>query len=608
MLIENKINFFKINQKGFTLIELLLVSLVSIILLGLIAGIFQSQTGIFTRELNQGTMEANGRSVIDFLSRGVQNAGYNISRGSRFLAASDHYMSLVFDEDDDDVIQNDEIFTYAVSNTTESISSSFSISPFFDFDDNGRGDQNETRDYEIELSLSSPPFNLYLFTPNKNDGTSLKNIAARNIDNLIIRYYDKNDDALPEGVNIDVNGSPIPPYTLSSAELNKVRKVEFEVVVRSKDEDSRENYVNNGSYLSGSVAVRDGDSLYSDRYRRNTFKAVSSPRNLITAAFGKVILSANPDPINCPDSQTIVTASVVDSEGESISEELLMRFNSSDGVISPETAFIDEGEVSVALNYDWSSASITTTVSASTEVDQDGKNIAVFNAIPITFDGKFLDDFDLGPKSSWSDVKFNPTNSRRWEAENGKYQLKSSGDSQVNLNGCSQLQNYDVVVNVQKTSNHNTDDFFSLIVRSQASNEGGIPLDYYSAEVVCFSCDGEESNSHRYLFRLVKRNGKKQLVNTLVSINLEPEEFPFDTDEDYSLKVSVADDKLIAKFWKSIEPEPADDPDEAEEPDDTLEVESNGRAITASSIELSRGNFGLSTNTNKNNFDNVVLF
>ena len=106
----------------------------------------------------------------------------------------------------------------------------------------------------------------------------------------------------------------------------------------------------------------------------------------------------------------------------------------------------------------------------------------------------------------------------------------------------------------------------------------------------------------------MKRNGQNQLVNTLVSINLEPEEFPFDTDEDYSLKVSVADDKLIAKFWKSIEPEPADDPDEAEEPDDTFEVESNGRAITASSIELSRGNFGLSTNTNKNNFDNVVLF
>jgi type II secretory pathway pseudopilin PulG len=260
MLNENKINFFKINQKGFTLIELLLVSLVSIILLGLIVGIFQSQTGIFTRELNQGTMEANGRSVIDFLSRGVQNAGYNISRGSRFVAASDHYISLVFDEDDDGVIQNDEIFTYALSNTTESISSSFSISPYFDFDDNGRVDRNETRDYEIELSLSNPPFNLYLFTPNKNDETSLKNIAARNIDNLIIRYYDKNDDALPEGVNIDINGSPIPPYTLSSAELNKVRKIEFEVVVRSKDEDSRENYMNNGNYVSGSVAIRDGDS------------------------------------------------------------------------------------------------------------------------------------------------------------------------------------------------------------------------------------------------------------------------------------------------------------------------------------------------------------
>ena len=608
MLIERKKYFFKIDQSGFTLIEVILVSLVSIILLGLIAGIFQSQTGIFRSELNQGTMEANGRSVIDFLSRGVQNAGYNISRGSRFVAASDHYVSLVFDEDDDGVIQNDEIFTYAVSNTTESTNNSFSISPYFDFDDNGRVDQDETRDYEINLSLSSPPFNLYLFTPNKNNQTSLKNIAARNIDNFIIRYYDKNDDALPEGVDTDLNGSPIPPYTLSNTELNKVRKVEFEVMVRSKDEDSRENYVNNGNYLSGSVAVRDGVSLYSDRYRRNTFKAISSPRNLITAAFGKVILSASPDPVNCPDNQTIVTASVVDSEGESISEELLMRFNSSNGEISPETAFIDEGEVTVALNYDWSSASITTTVSASTEVDQDGKSIAVFNAIPITFDGKFLDDFDSGPKSSWSDVQFNPLDDRLWEAENGKYKLKSSGDLQINLNGCTQLKNYEVVVNIQKNDNHNTDDFFSLIVRSQASNEAGDSLAYYSAEVVCFSCDGTDSNDHRYLFRLVGRNGQNQLINTLASINLEPAEFPFDMDEDYSLKVSVIDDKLIAKFWKSSEPEPADDPDETEEADDTLEVESNGRAITASSSELDRGNFGLSTNTNKNNFDNVVLF
>ena len=101
-----KKKILKTDQNGFTLIELIIGSLVSLLLLGVVAGVFQSQTGIFTRELNQGAMEANGRSVIDFLSRGVQNAGYNISRGSRFVAASDHYISLVFDEDDDESRSN----------------------------------------------------------------------------------------------------------------------------------------------------------------------------------------------------------------------------------------------------------------------------------------------------------------------------------------------------------------------------------------------------------------------------------------------------------------------------------------------------------------------
>ena len=101
MPLTGKKKILKTDQNGFTLIELIIGSLVSLLLLGVVAGVFQSQTGIFTRELNQGTMEANGRSVVDFLSRGVQNAGYNITRGTRFLAASDHFISQAFDENDD---------------------------------------------------------------------------------------------------------------------------------------------------------------------------------------------------------------------------------------------------------------------------------------------------------------------------------------------------------------------------------------------------------------------------------------------------------------------------------------------------------------------------
>jgi hypothetical protein len=563
-------------------------------------------------------MEANGRSVVDFLSRGVQNAGYNINRGTRFLAASDHFISQVFDENDDNVIQNDEIFTYAVSNTTGASNANFTISPFFDFNDDGRVDQDETRDYLIELTLQNPPFNLYLFTPNQANNSSLRNTAARNIDNLVIRYYDKNNNALPVGVltdNGEVDGKPIPPYTLSRTELNEVRKVEFEVMVRSKDEDANENKIkNNGVYLAGSVAVGGETGSYNDRFHRITLNAVSSPRNLTTAGFGKVSLSASPDTITCPASETTVTADVVDSEGVSIPDGFLVRFNSSDGVINPEIANINGGEVPVALTYDWSSASATATVSASTEVNIDGKLISVFNAIPVTFDGTFLDDFDIGPKPSWSDVESTPLSEgfqlsdRLWEVENGKYRLKSSGESQINLNGCTQLKNYEIVVNVQKTDNHNTDDFFSLIARSQNTNLPGESLGYYSAEVVCFACEGTDSTGHRYLFRLVERNSQNQLTNILNSINLEPAEFPFTTGEDYSLKVSVLGDKLLAKFWKSSEPEPADDEvEELEESDDAFEEEANGRTITFIGIEFFQGNFGISTNTNINNFDNVKL-
>jgi hypothetical protein len=612
MPLTSKNRFLKIDQNGFTLIELLVSSVVSIVLLGLIAGVFQSQTGIFTRELDVGVMEANGRSVVDFISRGVQNAGYKVNRGTRFLAASDHYISLAFDDDDDEVIQHDEIFTYAVSHPTEALNTKFTIKPFFDFDGDKRVDQNESRLYEIELSLQkNPPFNLYVFTPNKNDNIIKRYIAARNIDNLILRYYDKNNDPLPVGVatefDEDGNEIPIPPYILQKEELNEVRKVEVVVMVRSKKEDSNENYINKGDYIEGSVAVNGFTGSYSDRYRRKTLKAVSSPRNLSTAGFGKISLSANPNPINCPNTLTNVTADVVDNKGESIESidgGVSVKFNSSHGVINPKIAFVNGGEVGVALNYDWSSASITSTVSASAEVDFKGKKISILNAIPVTFDGSFFDDFELGPRSSWSDEK--SINEPLWLAEKEKYRLKSSGSSQINLNGCTLLKNYQLKVAVQKTDNHNTKDFFSLIVRSQPSDRPEETFGYYSAEVECVDCEGIDPTSHKYRFSIVKRNAQNVEVKVFGRDDLDPEEF-IDTNEDYSLMLRVSDNTLLAKFWKSSEPEPTDD---STGPVEGLGGKINGRTIRTApltELEFTQGNFGLSTNTNNNNFDDVVL-
>ncbi len=590
----------RLDEGGFTLIELLVSAGIAVALLALIAGIITSQGDTFSRQIVLGQMQANGRDAVDFLSRSIQNAGYNISRGSRFLAASDHYISTVFDEDDDGVIQSDEIITLSVSNATGQTTETFLISPYFDFDDDGRVGRDETREYEIELTLHEPPFNLYLFTPGKTSSAYTKHMAARNIDNLVIRYYDKNNEALPPDDSI--------PYTLTKAELSQIRKIEFEITVRSKAEDPNEKYINSGSYPKGSVAAQGGPGSYNDRYHRQNFKAVSSPRNLVTAPFGKIALSPSPNPINCPRSETVVTASVIDLEGDPVSDALDVTFNASSSRwpdslrISPELGSLNRGEASTTLSYDWSSPSLTTTVSASTQVDFEGKKIPVFNAIPVTFDGQLLDDFDAGLKPGWVEYPSPPPGSSRWLAEDKKYRTRAAGDNN-STNGCELLKNYEVTVDVQKEANHAQGDYFGLILRSPASLKDAA-RGYYVARVVCSSCAGDPA-SHSYTLELVDKQGSMETV--LTSVDLEPVPFPFITGEDYTLKASVTGETLAAKFWKSSELEPSDDPDEPPKPADPLEPARNGRTIAVDHASYPQGKIGLTTNTNINTFDNVAV-
>ena len=596
-------NIFKLGEKGFTLIELIIGSVVVIVLLALVSGIIKSQGNTFSRQLSLNQMENNGRAAVDFLSRSIQNAGYNISRGSRFLAASDYYISTVFDENDDGVIQNDEIIILSVSNVSSQATDTFSISPYFDFDDDGQVDRFETRDYQIGLTLLRPPFNIYLFIPNKTDSNVLKNAVVRNIDNLVIRYFDKNNMPLPEGVDLDINGSPIPPYTLTKAELSQIRKIEFEIIVRSNNEDPNSTYANNGTYLTGSIASQKGTASYNDRYHRQSFKAVSSPRNLVTAPFGKIILSANPNPINCPQDKTVVTANLVNLEGDPVSKELEVQFNASGGEISPKTVSLFDGEASTALGYDWSSSNLTTTVSASTQIEFEGKKIAIYNAIPVTFDGQFLDDFDAGLKSGWIEHPRSSSSFSRWVVDVGKYKTRETGDNN-SINGCEQLRNYEVLVNVQKKGDHAQGNYFGLILRSPSDLKFA-SRGYYMVRVICFSCDGANPENHRYRLELVDKQGL--FDNVLTSVDLEPSEFSFNTNEDYTLKAIVTDDILIAKFWKSTELEPSDDPADTPKPEDPPDPARNGRTIKAHSSSYSQGKVGVTSNTNINTFDNFSV-
>ena len=582
-----------VDEKGFTLIELIVSSAIAIALLALVAGIITSQGDFFSREITLGQIQSEGRAAIDFLDRSTRNSGYNVIRGSRFLAASDHYISMVYDEDDDGVIQNDEVIILSVSNAMNDTTETFFVSPYFDFDDDGQVGQDETRDYEIRLALSKPPFNLYLFVPNKLNSEYKQYTAAHNIDNLIIRYYDKNNMALPQGINLNSDDSPIPPYALSKAELNKIRKIEFEIIVRSKNEDPNKKFINKGTYQPGSVADQSGVHAYNDRYHRQSFKAVSSPKNLGIAPYGIIALSSKPDQVTCPKDAATITASVLDLNGEPISEPLKVIFNASAGQISPEIVSLSGGEALTTLNYDWSTSGLTATVSASAQIDVEGKNITIFNAIPVAFDGKFADDFNAGLQPGWIP---------RWVVEDGKYRTSEIGANN-SRNGCEKLKNYDVVVNIQKEGDHSQGDYFGLILRSPSSLEDN-SRGYYVARVICFSCDMDPIN-HKYRLELIDKRGL--VDDVLASVVLDPDEFPFTTGEDYTLKASVDGDTLTAKFWKSSEIEPSDNPADRPKAAEGLNPEQSGRTIMVTDTSYTQGKIGLTTNTTVNTFDNLAV-
>ena len=560
------------NENGFTMTELLVGTAISLILLGLVAGIIQSQTKTFQRQSQLGEMQSNGRAAVDFVTRSVQNAGYNVSRGKRFLAASDHYVTMVFDDDNDGTIQNDEVMTYAVSTPQGIDNEDFTITPFFDQDGDGEVDDTESRDHIISLALAGPPFNFYRITPNNADNGVLKSTVSRNIENLVIRYWDKDGDPLPIGVAVDADGVPVPPYVIPADELNDIRKVDMDIVTRSRDEDANENYVNSGTYYAGSVATQYNSNTYSDSYHRETYSAVSSPRNLVTAPWGKITMKASPATVSCPDTSTTVTASVVNQEGASVGSGISVNFNTSEGTLSPATnSTSNSGNATTTLTYDWESPSVTATISASALVDVDGEGSPVYSAIPVSFesgDGIFSDNFNNGNSDGW--LEEGATN---WNVAAGQYKTASNGDG-VSSNGCAAWQDYEAQVDIKRNGSLGTGEHVGVVLRYQSATQ------YYLARIFCTLCTGNP-NTHQYVLELVDFNsGATVLTSSSIT---------FDNNEFYILKASVDDDTLNAKFWKKTDSEPA------------------SWDITAADTSYTEGKIGMTTTTNTTTFDNVVV-
>ena len=540
------LNFFK-NERGFTLVELLVASAISVLLIALIAGVVKSQgdTFVLQNQLNQ--MQTNGRAATEFLSRAVQNAGYNVFRGTRFLAASDHYVSAVYDEDNDGIIQNNEVMTFAPGNNFSSTSETININPYFDRDGDGEVDGSETATFPIAMTLTAPPYNIYKVIP-ANSGTGVtRHLMARDIDNLVIRYYDKNDNPLPTGVTVDANGLPVPPYNFSTnpSELNDVRRVDIEVVARTRKENPRDYALKSGTYVAGSVATLGGSSGYSDAFYRETFTAYQAPRNLVMAPWGKMDVVANPLTVNCPVASTTVTATLVDTVGDPVSSGISINFAASGGAtMSPTIGTTNSfGEATAVVSYNWSAPNASITVSANSLITANGKQYPVFSASTANFQsgtGTFADTFSGGLDPNWVELD-NPGDIVEFDSDadtvDDSLRMLPTGFITRTVNGCN-WQQYQVEFELTASGDLNNDRFVGGYLRYDNANNNYSFQVYRQSTGNCLAADGKD-----YCLKIVHWNG-------FFATDIElPIGIDFVPGVKYKMLAQVEDDDLRAKIW-----------------------------------------------------------
>lgn len=543
------------NERGFTLIELVVASTISIILLAVLAGVVTSQGDSFSQQNQLNQMQTNGRAATEFISRAVQNAGYNVFRGTRFLAGSDHYISAVYDQNNDGAIQNNEVMTFAAGNNFTGSGTPFDIKPYFDRDGNGEVDGTETAVFPITMTLTAPPYNIYKVLPD-NTGTGVtRHLMARNIDNLVIRYYDKDDNPLPSNATV-VNGLAAPPYDFSAdpTELNDIRKVDIEVLARTNKENPRAHALYSGTYVPGSVATVGGGSSYSDAYQRQAFNANQAPRNLVMAPWGKMDVVASPLTVNCPVSESTVTATLVDSVGDPVASGVSINFAASDGgVMSPSSSFTNAfGEAISTVSYNWTAPNASVTVSANSLITASGKQYPVFSASTANFQsgtGTFADTFTDGLDPDWEELD-NPAAIIEYDADGAPgfdaLRMSPTGFFARAVNGCN-WQQYQVEFELTAETLFITPgNFVGGYLRYVDANNNYSFLVYKHNTVVdpvavTGGCVGDDLKD--YCLRIVRWNGGE---TDLGSIGID-----FVAGVKYKMLAQAEDEDLRAKIWNA---------------------------------------------------------
>lgn len=545
------------NENGFTLVELLIASAISIVLLAVLAQVVQLQGNSFVLQNQLNQMQSNGRGATEFISRAVANAGYNVFRGSKFLAGSDNYISTVYDDNQDGIIQNTEVMTFVTSNAPAGTTATFNINPFFDRDGDGLVGNAETATYPIDMTQTAPPYNIYKILPENSGVGVTRHIMARNIDNLVIRYYDNSERPLPLGVAVDGDGLAIPPYSFvgNEDELNNIRRVEIEVLARTKNKDPREGiHALPGNYVFGSVATLGGASGYNDHFHRQTFNVKQAPRNMVVAPWGSMDVAANPAAVNCPTGGTSVTATLVDSAGQPIDAASIKFVASNGATVDPSTRTTNSlGQATTTVSYGWESPFESVTVSGSSLITVNNVGYPVFNSGTASFQGSINDTFTgvLDPNWVFNDpavfqaVDTDATpgtdalelaatglstavNGCDWQKYQLEFEMTPDGDIDVGAVGPAMVGGF-----VRYTDPNNN---YSVLVEKTAGN--------------CLPGDGRP-----YCLKIVKWNGGLTLLARL-GANLDftaadPVAVPPVPSIKYKMLAQVEGDNLRVKIWNA---------------------------------------------------------
>ena len=543
------------NQNGYTLVELMVASAVSIVLLGVLAGVVTSQGNIFSMQSQLNEMQANGRGATEFISRAVGNAGYNVVRGTKFQAASDNYISAVYDANDDGTIQNTEVMTFTIGNILAAPTQTFNINPFFDQNSDGTVSPAETANFTINMTQTAPPFNIFQITPNNAGNGVTRNILARNIDNMVLSYYDNNGNPLPTGVAVDANGVPIPPYNFAAvpAQMNQIRRVDVQVLARTKKPHPKNINFSAGNYVAGSVAaVATGGTNYNDAFNRQTFNVSQSPRNLVLAPWGKMDVEANPQAINCPANTSTVTATLVDSVGVPING-INVNFTPAGigATLNPGVGVTNaQGQATTQVSYDWAASSASITVAASSLVpDGNGIPRPIFSSSIAWFQsgtGTFTDLFEGGLDVNWV-VLGNPNNIDANDAiapaGDDSLIMATTGNSLTSaVNGCI-WQKYQVEFELTPSIGFNAavaaDGFVGGFLRYVDANDNYSFLIYKTNSANCIPGDGK-----KYCLRIIHWNGVENIIDPGTELGID-----FDDGVRYKMLAQVEDNDIRVKFW-----------------------------------------------------------